>query len=99
MDLKHKVAIVTVASAGIGRELAREFALQGARVICAARREQELAETVSLIQDEGGEATAIPTDVTDRAQVNHMVVETLKRFQQIDLLFNNAARLQAIGAT
>jgi len=42
MDLKHKVAIVSVASAGIGRELAREFTRHEARVVCAARREQVL---------------------------------------------------------
>lgn len=99
MDLKHKVAIVTGASAGIGRELAREFARHGAGVVCAARREKELAETVALIKHEGGTSLAIPTDITDLEQVNHLVSETLAHFKQIDLLFNNAARLQAIGAS
>ena len=66
MNLKDKVAVVTGASAGVGRELAREFARQGAKVVCAARRAEKLEETVSLIKHEGGTAIYVTADVTDR---------------------------------
>lgn len=99
MDLKGKVAVVTGASAGVGRELAREFARQGARAICAARRIEKLKETVSLIEQEGGKAIYVQTDVTDREQVKHLFDETIRSFGQVDLLFNNAGRMTAIGAS
>ena len=99
MNLKGKVAVVTGASAGVGRELAREFARQGAKVVCAARRIEQLKETVSLIEQEGGTATPIPADVTKREQVQNLLNETLKRFGPVDLLFNNAGSMNAIGAS
>jgi len=97
MELKDKVAVVTGASAGVGRELAREFARQGAKVVCAARRAEKLEETVSLIQNEGGTAIYVTADVTDRDQVNNLLDETINHFGQVDLLFNNAGRMTAIG--
>ena len=99
MNLKGKVAVVTGASAGVGRELAREFARQGAKVVCAARRIEQLKETVSLIEQEGGTAIIVPTDVTKREQVQNLLDETLKRFGPVDLLFNNAGSMNAIGAS
>ena len=99
MDLKGKVAVVTGASAGVGRELAREFARHGAKVVCAARREEKLKETVDLIARESGEAFYVPTDVTDRSQVVNLFNETIKKYRQVDLLFNNAGSLKAVGAS
>jgi 3-oxoacyl-[acyl-carrier protein] reductase len=99
MDLKGKVAVVTGASAGVGRELAREFARHGARVVCAARREEKLKETVDLIAQESGEAFYVPADVTDRNQVANLFDETIKKYGQVDLLFNNAGSLKAVGAS
>ena len=99
MKMKDKVAVVTGASAGVGRELAREFARQGASVVCTARREKKLTETVRLIEKEGGEAFLVVTDVTDRVQVENLFKETFRRFKQVDLLFNNAGSLGAVGAS
>ena len=78
MDINGKVAVVTGASAGVGRELALEFARHGAKVVCAARREHKLKETVDLIEKESGEAIYVPTDVTDRAQVGNLFDEVMK---------------------
>jgi NAD(P)-dependent dehydrogenase (short-subunit alcohol dehydrogenase family) len=99
MDLKGKVAVVTGASAGVGRELALEFARQGAKVVCAARTEEKLKETVSLIEQDGGKAIFVLADVTDREQVKHLLEETISAFGPVDLLFNNAGRMTAIGAS
>lgn len=99
MILKDKVTVVTGASVGVGRELVREFARQGAKVVCAARREEKLKETVSLIKQEGGEAIYITTDVTEREQVDKLYETTIMTYGQADLLFNNAGSLNAVGAT
>ncbi len=99
MDINGKVAVVTGASAGVGRELALEFARHGAKVVCAARREHKLKETVDLIEKESGEAIYVPTDVTDRAQVGNLFDEVMKKYGQVDLLFNNAGSLKAVGAS
>jgi len=99
MNLKDKVAVVTGASVGVGRELAREFARQGARVVCAARREGELKETVRLIKEEEGEAIFVVTDVTDPKQVETLFRKTFECYKQVDILFNNAGSLGAVGAT
>lgn len=99
MDIKGKVAVVTGASAGVGRELAREFARNGAKVVCAARRKDKLLETVAMVKGEGGEAICVTADVTDRDQVKHLFDETIKTYGQMDLLFNNAGSLKAVGAS
>ncbi len=97
MDLNGRTAIVTGAGSGIGRALALEFARQGTRVVCAARRKERLDETVRLIEAEGGEGLAVATDVTDRGQVQRMVQAALDRFGSIDILFNNAGSFQSIA--
>ena len=80
MDLKGKVAVVTGASVSVGRELALEFARQGAKVVCAARREEKLKETVALIKSESGEGMYIPADVTKEDQVKRLFAETQKNY-------------------
>jgi NAD(P)-dependent dehydrogenase (short-subunit alcohol dehydrogenase family) len=97
MDLAGRTAIVTGAGSGIGRELAREFARHGARVACVGRHVAGLEATVASITAEGGVALAVPTDVTDRAQVEAMVATVVERFGAIELLFNNAGSFAAVG--
>ena len=98
MELKGRTAIVTGSGTGVGRAIAVEFAREGAAVVCCARRENLLRETVDLIEKEGGEGLAVPTDITQQAQVEAMVGATLERFGRIDVLYNNAGSFRTIGA-
>lgn len=88
--LNNAVVIVTGASSGIGAATAREFARYGAQVILAARRAEELAAQVRAITDEGHSALAIPTDITNEAEIRHLVDQTLEQLGRIDVLVNNA---------
>lgn len=88
--LTDTVVIVTGASSGIGAATAREFARHGAQVILAARRIEELAIQVQTITGEGHHALAIPTDITDAAQITKLVEQILEQFGRIDVLVNNA---------
>ena len=98
MELNDRTAIVTGSGRGVGRALALEFARQGADVVCCARREHEIRETVALLEKEGGSGLAVPADVTKKDQVENMVAETMDRFGRIDVLFNNAGSFWAIGS-
>lgn len=88
--LAGEVAIVTGASSGIGAATARELARQGARVVLAARREDELNARVLEIKNMGGEALAVPTDVTNQEQLERLVEQTIHAFGRVDILVNNA---------
>jgi 3-oxoacyl-[acyl-carrier protein] reductase len=89
LDLRDKVAIVTGASRGIGREVALMLASRGARVVAAARGDHA-AGTVSAIGDAGGRAEVASLDVTDSAAVEALVSAALARHGRIDVLVNNA---------
>jgi short-subunit dehydrogenase len=89
-DLKGKVVVITGASSGIGRAAARRFAERGARLVLAARRDQMLDDVVDECADRDAQAIAVPTDVTESAQVNHLANEAIRRFGAIDLWINNA---------
>jgi short-subunit dehydrogenase len=84
------VAIVTGASSGIGAATARELSRRGARVVLAARRNAQLEAQASSIRDQGGEAIAIPVDISDAAQVERLVERTQDAFGRVDVLVNNA---------
>jgi NADP-dependent 3-hydroxy acid dehydrogenase YdfG len=88
--IQGKVVIVTGASSGIGESTAREFAMAGAITVLAARREDRLKRLEKEIEEMGGTALAVPTDLTDRDQITHLVQETLDRFGRIDILANIA---------
>jgi 3-oxoacyl-[acyl-carrier protein] reductase len=89
INLSGRVAIVTGASRGIGRSIARTLGTQGAVVIAAARGDNARAVAEEIVAA-GGEARAASVDVTDRASVDRVVAEALERHGRIDVLVNNA---------
>jgi NADP-dependent 3-hydroxy acid dehydrogenase YdfG len=86
IDLAGKTVIVTGASSGMGASTARLLHAAGAHPVLAARR----ADRLAALSEELGGALAVPTDVTDPAQVGELVTATLDRYQRIDGLVNNA---------
>lgn len=95
--LEKKVAIVTGAGSGIGRELACTFAKNGAKVICVGRRLNNLNDTVERIRNDNGFALALRADVTNQNQVENFIKITLEKFGRIDILFNNAGSFKCLG--
>jgi NAD(P)-dependent dehydrogenase (short-subunit alcohol dehydrogenase family) len=89
--LQGKVALVTGASRGIGAAIARALADSGAAVVLAARDERALAERVAEIEEQGGQALAVPTDVADERSVQRLVDRTVAVFGRLDAACNNAA--------
>lgn len=90
MEINGKVAIVTGASGGIGAAIARELARHGASVVLAARRAAALEQLKAAIEAAGGRALVVPTDVTQRADLERLVATTHATFGRIDILINNA---------
>ncbi len=90
MRLVGKVAVVTGGGSGIGRGIARMFAREGAKVVIAGRREDKLNEVLGEIQDAGGEALAVPTDVGQEAEVKALMEAAREHFGGLNVLVNNA---------
>jgi NADP-dependent 3-hydroxy acid dehydrogenase YdfG len=99
-NLKGMVAAVTGASSGIGKAVAIELAKNGVKVVLAARRTEELDELTNQIKRNGGEATFIKTDVSNRADLVHVVNLAVETYGKLDVIVNNAgiARLSRIDA-
>ena len=95
--LANKVAIVTGASAGIGRATAKLFATEGAAVVVGARRETELATLVAEIEAAGGRAVALAGDVRSEAYAAALVALAVEKFGRLDIAFNNAGTLGEAG--
>ena len=89
-ELRNKVAIVTGATSGIGRDTAILFAKEGAKIVAAGRREAEGKETMDMIRAAGGEGIFIKTDVAKAADVHALVSQTVAKFGRLDIAFNNA---------
>jgi len=87
---KDKVALITGAGTGIGRTTAQMFADEGATVVVADWAVEPGEETVHMIQKAGGEATFVKADVSQAAEVEHMVNTTMDTYNRLDILFNNA---------
>lgn len=90
MKLKNQIAIVTGAGKGIGREAALAIAREGAIVVAVARTQEDLDETVRLIEAVGGQAISLSRDLTCADQVQSMVDTVVDRLGRIDILVNNA---------
>ncbi|MEM1041109.1 MAG: SDR family oxidoreductase [Bacteroidota bacterium] len=89
-QLSDHTVIVTGASSGIGEATARLLASEGAAVALAARRTDRLEALKSEIEDAGGRALVVETDVTDRAACQNLIDQTLDAFGRLDVLINNA---------
>jgi NAD(P)-dependent dehydrogenase (short-subunit alcohol dehydrogenase family) len=91
--LRGKVAFITGAGMGMGREAAVLFAEQGARVIVADIDGKAAQETVALVERARGEAIAVKGDVAMEADVARMIAEGVRRFETLHVLYNNAGVL------
>lgn len=97
--LAGKVALVTGASSGIGRAAAKRFAAAGASVVVGARRAAELDHLVAEIEASGGRAAALSGDVRDEAYARALVEAAETTFGGLDIAFNNAGTMGAMGPT
>jgi short-subunit dehydrogenase len=91
-ELAGKAVVVTGASSGIGRALCLELARRGARLMLAARGENRLAEVARECEALGGEALAIPTDVSSESACRNLIERAVERYCGIDALVANAGR-------
>lgn len=90
-NLKDNVAIVTGCSAGLGVQMAKALASQGANIVVVARRQNLIDEVAqNLAKEYGVKTLAVRCDITNTEQVDHMVDEVIKTFGRIDILVNNA---------
>jgi NAD(P)-dependent dehydrogenase (short-subunit alcohol dehydrogenase family) len=98
MDMKRKVALITGASSGIGRATAKAFAARGAKVVLAARRENELTALAHEIKARGTQASVVVTDVAIAKEVERMVGLAIETFGQLDYAVNNAGIEGPVGS-
>jgi NADP-dependent 3-hydroxy acid dehydrogenase YdfG len=95
-SLTGTVALVTGASSGIGEATARRLAENGASVALVARRRHRLEGLAAEIEEKAGTALAVKADITDRAQAETAVQQTVERFGRLNILVNNAG-LMLVG--
>lgn len=90
MLVENKIAVITGGASGIGRATAIRYADEGAKVVVADVDETGALETIDAIDDAGGEATFVQTDVSDGDAVREMIETAVTEYGGIDVLFNNA---------
>jgi NAD(P)-dependent dehydrogenase (short-subunit alcohol dehydrogenase family) len=90
MRLGNKVAIITGAGSGQGRAAAILFAKEGAKVVVSDWKPELGDETVAMVRKDGGEAIFVRTDVSESADVQNLIRQTIATFGRIDILYNNA---------
>ena len=90
--LTDKVSLITGAGRGIGRGIAIAMAKAGSSVVLVSRNQSELENIAKIINESGGTALPIKTDISDEKQVNNMVEKALNKFGKIDILINNAGQ-------
>ena len=96
-DLGGKVALVTGASSGLGVAFARGLAKAGADVVVTARRAEKIDETAAMLRGFGVRSLAVPADITDEAQAEHLIERCVAEFGALDILVNNAGYTDRSG--
>jgi len=89
-QIKDKVVIITGASSGIGKAIAKELAKNGMKVVLGARRKNQLEKIVKEIRDNGGEAIYLETDVTNKEDLIALTSLAVQTFGKLDIIVNNA---------
>lgn len=97
LELQGKVAIVTGASRGIGRAIAEALAVEGCRVVLAARGEEALRDAVEGIRERGGDALGVSADVTIGDEAARLASEALAAYGTVDILVNNVGGSRGAG--
>jgi len=98
MSLKGKVALVTGASRGIGKEIAKIFAEAGADLAIASRKLEGLKAAAEEIEPSGQKVLCVPTHAKNISDLENLVAKTTETYGRIDILVNNAATNPAMGA-
>lgn len=88
--MSKPVAVITGASSGIGKACAAVFARNGYTVVISARNKEKLADVARQIRESGSTVLEVQADVSREADCSHLVEETIKHYQRIDVLINNA---------
>ena len=94
-QLDGKVAIVTGGNRGIGKGIAKGLAAEGASLTIAARNAELLEETANELRANGTKVLAVPTDVTDEAQIKALFEKSMAEYGRLDILVNNAGAFDA----
>jgi len=94
LNLDGKVVVITGGGTGLGLAMVRTLARAGANICIAGRRQGPIDDAARDVEELGGDALAISTDVTNSGQVDRLIKDTLDHFGQIDVLINNAGAVQ-----
>ena len=89
-NIDRKVVVITGASSGVGEASARLLSSQGAILVLGARRAERIQALASDLNGKGGQALAVPTDVTDRTQIKHLVDSAVETYGRVDVILNSA---------
>ncbi len=96
-DLSGKVALITGASRGIGKAIAKGFAQTGARVVLSSRKQPDLEAVAEEIKKEGGEAFPFAAHTGRLADLDRLMQKTLEHYGRLDILVNNAGTNPVFG--
>lgn len=94
-DFKDKVVVITGGARGLGLELARQFAAEGARLAICSRTQEQLESAAAELISAGAEVFAQPCDVTDKSQLESFLEQVMNQLGPVDVLVNNAGVIQA----
>jgi len=90
LGIQGRVAVITGASRGLGREAALALAVEGCKVAICARGEEKLRQTVEELETQGTEAIGVVADVTQESDLEHFYSQTVAAFGKVDIIVNNA---------